>query len=571
MSAEARDGKNGGVVAGDKLPFGELAMLLGYISREELRYALRDQVLGSQKIGTILIQRRLITREQAKNVLRLQKNRGPIEGFVLEQRIGSGGMGTIFKATQKSLNRRVAVKILSTEVADSPTQRRRFVQEAHLLAQLQHPNLVQCYDIGESSGLVYIVMELVEGRNGRELLEEQGPYSQDLASALIAHCLEGMGHYHAKQIIHRDLKPENILVTENKIAKLADLGLSKQLTNDMFLTRVGKTVGTPLYISPELAQGDTDVDIRADIYSLGATFYHLCCGRPPFVGSSAVDILTKHVQESPIRPSKLNRSLSRPFEQLLLKMLEKSPKKRFATPADALAELHAIEERRSAGSHAPATRRRSSGTTATATLRGSGSGVHKRASASRADRQGSAVRRAPKVAPPTSSKRWVVGLVLLLVLSLGYGLGWLSVDYQVPAASSTAASDLVATQLDREREAIEAGLSTLPGRTITDLERWSEHSEDATEAILRWKLVLKHRRRLGPELTKQAESGLSAAQRALEEEASDRFSEIADAVYELLDANKIDEARAKLASFPETYRETIAWADWESLLGEIGE
>ncbi|MDF1660947.1 MAG: serine/threonine-protein kinase, partial [Planctomycetota bacterium] len=329
---------------GDRLPFGELAMLFGFISREDLSLALRDQVLKDQKIGKLLINQGSITKDQARKILKCQKRDGPIEGYVLIQRIGSGGMGTVYKSLQKSLNRTVAIKILNREAAGNDIQRRRFIQEAHLLAQLQHPNLIQCFDIGESNELVYLVMEFVEGRNAREVLNHEGSYEEENALTLLSQCLEGMIHYHEKSIIHRDIKPENLLLSEEGVMKITDLGLSKQLTNDLFLTRVGKTVGTPYYISPELAKGQASIDIRSDLYSLGATFYHLMCGVPPFDGDSSAEILTKHVRETAKKPSSWNESLSKSVDHILLRMLEKAPKKRYQDPEEALADVQSVLE-----------------------------------------------------------------------------------------------------------------------------------------------------------------------------------------------------------------------------------
>ena len=552
--------------AEEQLPFGELAMLLGYITREDLRLALREQVLKNQKIGTILIQKGLLGKKEAKEVLRLQRRKGPIEGYVLKQRLGSGGMGTVYRATQTSLNREVAIKILSIDVAENPTQRKRFIQEAHLLGQLLHPNLVQCYDIGEAYGLVYIVMEFVDGRNAREVLMHEGRFDEPTALNVLEQVLEAMSHYHSRNIIHRDIKPENILITPQDTVKLADLGLSKQLDSDMNLTRPGKTVGTPYYISPELARGETDADIRCDLYSLGASFFHLVTGEPLFDGQSSPEILTKHVREPARRPSKINDKLSRSFDTIMLKLLEKQRDKRYESPDEALDAVRKLKGGKKIEAPAPLRRRTPTGSASGVRasgvyrkLRSSNSGAYKRMTQSGAARPSRPARR-------NSGMRVAMGALAMLVM-LGLVLVIAQRERMTRDPADVTSDDSRRDKADRE--ALVARLKVDPPRAVNDLEEWAARHSRPAEAIARWNILLEDTTLLGPELTERARDGLERARRALEEEASAAYSKLAARVFELADAGRRDEARELAETFPGKYKGTLAWKDWEGLLNEI--
>jgi eukaryotic-like serine/threonine-protein kinase len=593
MSKRVKKKTEASLEVGDRLPFGELAMLFGFITRDDLGLALRDQVLKDQKIGKLLIGQGAMTKDQARQVLRVQKKDGPIDGYKLKSRIGSGGMGTVYKALQKSLNRTVAIKILNKEAAGNSIQKRRFIQEAHLLAQLHHPNLIQCFDIGESHDLVYLVMEFVEGRNARELLNHDGNYEENYAFNVLSQCLQGMMHYHEKSIIHRDIKPENLLISEDSVAKITDLGLSKQLTNDLFLTRIGKTVGTPYYISPELAKGESDIDIRSDIYSLGATFYHLLCGVPPFEGDSSAEILTKHVREVPKRPSKWSDSLSKSCDHILLKMLEKSPKKRYQSPEDALKDVESLAEhgkltsdvlkRRLSSSVTAAVRtsrgaRPSSGSrSSTSGVRGSGnrtraSGVIRNRDRSLSRTASGAQRRVNPVNVRVAGKRKesrslvAVGGALMLALTLGIGF---SLGVSSSKKKNLHLNVSTEKQFATDRQQLRTDLNKRPLEAIQKLESWSKKSKRFDEAILRWKLVLDNRTLLNQEEEQRAENGLDESRRALEQEASNKLDRIREQVYQFMDSDQLDKAREALNSYPNRFKDTVAWTNWQMLKDQL--
>lgn len=571
---------------GDRLPFGELALLLGYISREELRTALRDQVLKNQKIGTILIQSGVLNKEQARDIIRMQKRSGPIEGYHLKQRIGSGGMGTVYRATQESLNRQVAVKILNLDAASNKIQRRRFIQEAHLLAQLQHPNLVQCYDIGQTEDLIYLVMEFVQGRNAREVLMHEGVFEEERAIATLEQGFEAMIHYHEKAIIHRDLKPENVLITEKGEVKITDLGLSKQLDNDLYLTRVGKTVGTPYYISPELARGQSEIDIRSDIYSLGASVYHLACGVPPFDGPSSAEILSKHVREAAPPPRKHNPKLSRAFEQFLMQLLEKEPEHRFEDPRAALEALKKVKEppssgrssgkvsdnstsgirrRRSSASHSSHRSGRSSAQgrstslgRSTASVRAAKNKSNSKAGMKRASARLTTVSRRRK-----SSRR---PLIFALLGGVAVAIG--ALVYVLPGGSGPRGAPGEDPALVAERAKVLALIST-PEEALREAREWCQRSRRPELNVALWTAVVERADELGEARASEARLQLDQAKRALEAEAAARFDELQSRVYELSDEGRDSEALTLARGFPEKYRGTLAWTSWKNLIDEL--
>ncbi|MBL4850264.1 MAG: serine/threonine protein kinase, partial [Planctomycetes bacterium] len=334
----------------ERLPFGELAVLEEMLTRDQLNALLYQQADRREtehknvRIGTLLVREGYLTRKQAKRILKIQGQDGPIEGFQLQGHLGSGGMGSVFSAIELETGRELALKILPPRATRDVRYRTRFLREATLLQKLDHKHLVRSSSHGESNGHLYFAMELVDGPTGRGLIKRDGAMREPDLLRLTRQLLNAMQHYWSELIVHRDIKPENILFTKDEqTALLADLGLSRQLDDDVHITTVGKTLGTPLYISPEMARGRQDIDIRADLYSLGATLYHFGTGVTPFVGASQADLLRQHVEDPPLRPRLKNPRLSKGMEAILLKLLEKDPRDRFAGPSDALSALDRLE------------------------------------------------------------------------------------------------------------------------------------------------------------------------------------------------------------------------------------
>jgi serine/threonine-protein kinase len=276
-----------------------------------------------------------------------------IPGYEILAKIGEGGRGTVYRARQLSLDRLVAVKILAPELASDAEYTSKFLQEARAAAKLSHPNIVQAIEAGVHHGIWYFVMELVESGSLHERVTSVGKLSEretlDIAHQM-AQALDFA--WRRTHLVHRDIKPANILLSADGRAKLADLGLAQR--HGAARDKTGYTEGTPQYCSPEQCRGEPDVDIRADLYSLGATLYHLICGRPPFDGDNPAVVMGKQITETPPPPRGLNPQISPAFEAIILRLLAKDPAQRFQSPADLLKELDRLLSPQRAEPAAPA-------------------------------------------------------------------------------------------------------------------------------------------------------------------------------------------------------------------------
>lgn len=267
--------------------------------------------------------------------------------FLLVRRLGEGGMGAVYLAEQVSLRRRVAVKVLRGDPSGSESSRKRFRAEAEAVARLNHANIVQLYQFHDESLPHYMVLEYVDGWNLREYLARKGPPGVATALSIMWQVASALQRAAEMGIVHRDIKPENILLTRKGEVKVADFGLSRMLYpgNDAkHLTQTGVTLGTPLYMSPEQVEG-RPTDHRTDIYSFGATCYHLLAGCPPFEGENAFAVALQHVQKEPVPLSVLRPDLPAELCSLVHRMLAKKPEQRPASAAEILRELQAISER----------------------------------------------------------------------------------------------------------------------------------------------------------------------------------------------------------------------------------
>lgn len=243
--------------------------------------------------------------------------------------LGEGGLGIVYKARQISMNRLVALKVLHKHWVTDDEFRKRFILEARIVGKLSHQNLIQVYDVGKEEGYYYFSMEYVPGRTIDQIIEEKGILSVSEAVNIIIQIVRALRYYKEFDIVHRDIKPSNIIVTQQNIAKLGDFGFVKSKL-DKELGFEGMVLGTPDYISPEQAMGDESLDWRSDIYSLGATFYHMVTGVPPFEGSGST-VMLKHVKEKVSSPKSINFRLSDDVCQVIERMMEKRPADRYAT------------------------------------------------------------------------------------------------------------------------------------------------------------------------------------------------------------------------------------------------
>jgi serine/threonine-protein kinase len=242
--------------------------------------------------------------------------------------LGRGGMGVVYRARQKDLDRTVALKMILGHHLASEEQRARFQAEARLAAGLRHPNIVPVHEAGTLDGQPYFAMPYVEGRGLDQLLRE-GPPPPAKAVQLLAAVARAVAYLHGKGLIHRDLKPSNILVDAEDRPYLTDFGLAKLLAPHDSLTQTGAILGTPSYMAPEQAAARKDVGPAADVYALGAILYELLTGRPPFREATPLDTLVQVLEGEPVPPRRLNPRLPRALELICLKCLEKAPERRY--------------------------------------------------------------------------------------------------------------------------------------------------------------------------------------------------------------------------------------------------
>ncbi len=249
-------------------------------------------------------------------------------------RIGRGGMGAVFRARQINMDRVIALKILPPSLAKQPTFIDRFMREARASAKLNHPNIVNGIDVGQQGGLYYFAMEYIEGSSLKSVIDKEERLPEERAVEITREIALALEHAHTHGILHRDIKPDNILIDKNGTAKLCDLGLAHLATeseDEKSLTQSGRAVGTPHYISPEQARGAADLDATTDLYSLGATLYHMVTGVTVFQGATAVVIMTKHLSEKPVHPGDFGADLSEGVLKVLAKLLQKNRTDRYTS------------------------------------------------------------------------------------------------------------------------------------------------------------------------------------------------------------------------------------------------
>lgn len=261
-----------------------------------------------------------------------------IPGFRIERELGRGGMGAVFLATDETLNRRVALKIVSQSLVGSRGLRERFDSEVRTLASLQHTHIAQLYSAGLTGDEPYFVMEFVDGPTLDD--HARDPLGDAKAAELVSRLCEAVEYCHQQGVIHRDLKPSNILMTSKGQPKIADFGLAKALHRDDSATRTGEILGTPGYMSPEQAGGVVkSIGPTCDVYGLGAILYRLLTGRAPFVSPEPFQTVIQVLADDPIPPRQLNRSVSRDLETICLKCLEKKTSKRYESARELQEDL----------------------------------------------------------------------------------------------------------------------------------------------------------------------------------------------------------------------------------------
>jgi serine/threonine-protein kinase len=256
------------------------------------------------------------------------------------ERLGAGGMSNVYKATDRILERTVAVKILAEHLHDDERFVERFKREALAVAKLIHPNIVQVYDTGEDAGRHYIVMEYVDGRSGAQILQRTGPVEPGVAAEIGIQACAGLDYAHRRGIIHRDVKPGNLMIVGGPvgggemIVKLTDFGIARAIEQTR-ITQVGSVVGTAAYLAPEQVRGE-EATPATDVYALGVVLYQFLTGRLPYEGSSLAELAVRQQNEKPLPPSTYNGDVPEPLGAAVLRALEGDPNRRYAS-ADELA------------------------------------------------------------------------------------------------------------------------------------------------------------------------------------------------------------------------------------------
>lgn len=296
-----------------------------------------------QKAAAALVKLGVITRFQAQQLLQGRHKGFRLGAYLVQEQLGRGGMGVVYLAEHQELRRKVAIKVLVVGKGDDSTlAAERFFREARAAAALDHPNIVRIFDVCRHGDTPYLVMEYVEGETLQQALDREGALPYAAAADAVAQAAAGLQHAHEKGFVHRDIKPGNLMRDKTGVVKILDMGLARSATNsdDKLTERLdaGAVVGTADFIAPEQALNSPNVDIRADIYSLGASFFALVTGKPPFAGNTTQKLL-QHQMAAPPSISTIDASLPKGLSGVAAKMLAKKPHERYQTPAEVIAAL----------------------------------------------------------------------------------------------------------------------------------------------------------------------------------------------------------------------------------------
>jgi serine/threonine-protein kinase len=333
--------------------FGKMAVDQGLCTGEELRRSLEELQARRQvnpvMLKDLMVELGYITKTQAErlktNIKATKAAVHQIPGYKILGKLGAGAMAVVYKAQQLSLDRTVAIKVLPKRFSENPEYVERFYKEGQAAAKLNHNNIVQAFDVGEAGGYHYFVMEYVEGKTLHDDLSAGKIFTEEEALDIVSQVAHALAHAHARGLIHRDVKPKNIMIDNSGVVKLADMGLARATTDiEAARTEAGKAYGTPYYISPEQIRGKIDIDGRADIYGLGATFYHLVTGRVPYMADDPEEVMRRHLRDQLIPPDHINTSLSAGVSEVVEVMMAKRKEDRYDNADGLLEDLDALRD-----------------------------------------------------------------------------------------------------------------------------------------------------------------------------------------------------------------------------------
>lgn len=332
---------------------GRLVVDNGLATTEEVQQAIeRARALrednNQASLVQILVDSEYVTKRQIarlKQIIEAERSGQKIPGYKILGKLGAGAMATVFKAKQLSLDRTVAIKVLPRKFSVNQQFIERFYAEGRAAAQLNHPNIVQAFDVGKAGDYHYFVMEFVDGRTVYDDIVKHKRYSEAEAIDLAIQTAEALQHAHERGLIHRDVKPKNIMINRDNVAKLADMGLARAISDkEAAEAEAGKAFGTPYYISPEQIRGEKAIGPPADIYSLGATLYHMVTGNVPFDGKNPSAVMHKHLKADLVAPDHVNPKLSAGVSEVIETMMSKDPAKRYQNCQDLLVDLRAVRK-----------------------------------------------------------------------------------------------------------------------------------------------------------------------------------------------------------------------------------
>src|SRR5262245_11582087 len=301
-----------------------------------------EMTTDADLLANFLIDRKLLTSWHVEKLMEKKYRGFSLGKYRMLRLIGSGGMSTVYLAEHKLMHRQRAIKVLPKRRVNDSSYLARFHLEAQATSQLDHPNIVRCYDVDNDGDTHYIVMEFIEGKDLNTIVKQEGPLPLELACNYIAQSAEGLAHAHEKGLIHRDVKPANLLMDKKGIVKILDLGLALFSDNaqaSLTVEHNENVLGTADYLAPEQAVNSHKVDHKADIYGLGCSLYFLLTGRPPFPDGTLAQRIAKHQSQMPEDIRKLRADCPRDLADICVKMMQKRPEKRFANMrevADAL-------------------------------------------------------------------------------------------------------------------------------------------------------------------------------------------------------------------------------------------
>lgn len=344
---------SGSSTGGFETMLGKIVVQAGLATREEVETAATvvsaaEGEHGPRTLADALVAREYATRHQLDRLrqeFEAKKSTQQIPGYKILKKLGSGAMATVFLARQISLDRLVAIKILPKKFSNNEKFIERFYKEGRAAAQLNHPNIVGAYDVGRAGEHHFFVMEYVDGPTVYDRIRTERRVPEREAIEIVKQVAKALEHAHERGFIHRDIKPKNLMITKSGRVKLADLGLARAMSDEEAArAEAGRAYGTPYYISPEQIRGELEIGPQADLYGLGATFYHMVTGRVPFEGKNPSAVMHKHLKEPLEPPDHVNPDLGTSCAQAIEMLLAKSRKDRYQTAADLIEDLDLIAQ-----------------------------------------------------------------------------------------------------------------------------------------------------------------------------------------------------------------------------------